>query len=152
MKKSILFLIIVLATFSLIGCKSLFINEKPSNAYYTKNLLSDLSTYENCHANALYMNFYKGERLEEDEFLIARKFLKYIQPENFIEKPTELPETPVYKMYFTFNESKYVINIYNQKYISIYPWDGDYAMDFIDMSSSYTSYNLFNLCEYIFER
>lgn len=152
MKKLISLFIIIVMSISLLGCKSTFTTEKPGKDYYTKKLISDLSTYENCHSNAVYMNFYKGKRLEVDELLTARKFLKYLQPENFIAKPEDLPDMPMYKMYFTFENSKYVLNIYNQKYISIYPWDGEYKMDFIDISNCYTSYNLFSLCEYIFDK
>ena len=55
-------------------------------------------------------------------------------------------------MYFTFKNSKYVINIYNDKYAVVFPWDGKYPMDYINMSKVPIAYNLDGICNYIYSK
>ncbi|MFX0548819.1 DUF4883 family protein [Hathewaya histolytica] len=151
--KSLLILILCFSLF-LSGCyikidTSKFKKKKPSKSYYTNEMLNCFKAEDPTEINVLYLNFYKGKRLEEGEILTTRKFFKYLKSENYIYKPKDLPQNPEYKIFITFSERKFVIDVYNENYISLYPWDGDYEKDYISMKDTYTSYNLFNLCKYI---
>ncbi|MCM8710352.1 DUF4883 family protein [Clostridium sp. SYSU_GA19001] len=125
--------------------------KKPNNLYYTNNLVKNLTFETTFKVNALDTNFYKEKELSKEDIDTIKNFTKALKKTNFIEKPKELPEKASYKLYFTFNKDKYVINIYNERYISVYPWDGTYSMDYIDMTGIQPLYNLFNLCEYLYK-
>ena len=139
---------------SLFGCKytfnkSIFAKNKPSNYYYTKLLMKDLSLESPKELYALYMNFYKKKDFSKEDSTTFIKFFNSLNNTSFIDKPTNLPAKPLYKIFLTFSNNKYVLNIYNERYISIYPWDGDYKMDYLDISKMYKAYNLYGLCNYL---
>ena len=91
-------------------------------------------------------NFYKELELSKDSITTIKDFVHNLKKVNFIDLPKDLPNKPKFKLYLNFDKEKYVINIYTEKYISIYPWDGDYSMDYIDMTGVYLNYNLYGLC------
>lgn len=125
--------------------------KKPNNFYYTNNFAKNLTLESSFKANALDTNFYKEKELSKEDVDTIKSFTKALKKANFIEKPKELPDKPSYKLFFTFSKEKYVINIYNERYIAIHPWDGIYPMDYIDMNGIQPLYNLFNLCEYLYK-
>lgn len=144
----------LLISLILSGCyinlsNSIFEKNKPSKSYYTYEMLSYFKKENPLEVNVLYVNFYRGKRLDEGEILTLRKFFKYLKKDNFIEKPKDLPKAPEYKIFVKFKNNKYVLDIYNNNYISLYPWDGNHEKDYITMKDTYTSYNIFNLCEYV---
>lgn len=154
--KKFKYIIPILLVFSLLltGCyikipNSILEKKKPSISYYTDEMINSFKKEDPLEVNVLYLNFYKGQRLDEGEILTLRKFFKYLKKDNFTEKPKDLPEAPEYKLFITFNHEKYVLDVYNNNYLSLYPWDGDYEKDYITMKDTYTSYNIFNLCEYV---
>ncbi|MCB2292493.1 DUF4883 family protein [Clostridium algoriphilum] len=122
---------------------------KPTNYYYTKLLMKDLSLEKPVELYTLYMNFYKKKDFSKDDLSTFIQFFNSLNNDSFIAKPPNLPAKPLYKIFLTFSVNKYVINIYNENVISIYPWDGDYSMDYIDTSKMYKAYNLFGLCKYL---
>lgn len=156
MKKILLFLgTLIIITTLFIGCNynlnSISFNKtKPNNFYYTNILAKNLTLESTCKAIILNTNFYREKELEKESIDSIRNLLKSFNKNNFIPKPKDLPDKPSYKIYLTFSKEKLIINVYNEKYISIYPWDGSYPMDYIDMSSTPVSLNLFSLCKYIF--
>jgi hypothetical protein len=142
--------------FSLIlfGCnynfsKSIFIKSKPNNYYYTNLLMKDLSLEKPVELYALYMNFYKKKDFSKEDLSTFSDFFNSLNKDSFVEKPAKLPDKPLYKIFLTFSENKYMINVYNENIISIYPWDGAYGMDYIDTSKMYKAYNLYGLCKYL---
>jgi len=122
---------------------------KPNNYYYTKLLMKDLSLEKPVELYTLYMNFYKKKDFSKDDLSTFAQFFNSLNNASFISKPANLPDKPLYKIFLTFSVNKYVINIYNEKVISIYPWDGDYSMDYIDTSKMYKAYNLMGICKYL---
>ena len=151
-KKYILILICTFFSFSLIGCsfnKNIFTKSKPNNYYYTNLLMKDLSIENPVEVYTLYMNFYKKKDFSKEDLATLGDFFNSLNNDNFVEKPANLPEKPMYKIFLTFSESKYMINIYNENIISIYPWDGAYTMDYINTSKMYKAYNLYGLCKYL---
>ncbi len=127
-------------------------NKKPSAFYYTNLLENDLASGLKADILLLDMNFYKERPLQPEEVVFIKEFFKYMDKSSFIQKPRDLPKKPLYKYFFTFTETKYVINIYNEKYISVYPWDGDYPEDYVSMEKAPRAYNLYNLCKYFIPR
>ncbi|MEF2110860.1 MULTISPECIES: DUF4883 family protein [Clostridium] len=153
-KKCVLLIMCISFSLSLFGCKynfnkSIFTKNKPSNHYYTKLLMNDLSLETPKELYAIYMNFYKKKDFSKEDSTTFVNFFNSLTNTSFIDKPTTLPTKPLYKIFLTFSKNKYVLNIYNEKYISIYPWDGDYKMDYIDTSKMFKAYNLYGLCKYL---
>jgi len=153
-KKCILLLICISFSLGLFGCKYnfnkiTFIKNKPNNYYYTKLLMKDLSLEPPKDLFVLYMNFYKKKDFSKEDLSTFVKFFNSLNNDSFINKPANLPIKPIYKIFVTFSENKYVINVYTERFISIYPWDGDYRMDYIDTSKMYKAYNLYGLSKYL---
>ena len=125
--------------------------KKPNNYYYT-NLLAQSIKDDNSPKITLFeINLHKDKDLPKEGIENLLGFFKNIKQRNFINKPTILPSKPQFKMYIITRGEKYVINVYNEKFISIYPWDGVYSMDYIDTTNLYTLYNLYGLCKYYFK-
>lgn len=122
---------------------------KPNSYYYTNLLAKDLSLEKGYKILEIDMNFYNEEAIDKGNIDTIKGFIHLLKDKNFVKKPKDLPSKPLYKMIFTFAKDKFVINVYNQNYISIFPWTGDYDMDYISMTSLPISYNLFNLSKYI---
>jgi hypothetical protein len=153
MKKGSLFVIILLLIFSILFFANRQLNKKkPYDFYYTNLLAKNLSLEKITSIKALDINYYKIEDVSEDDTSTVKDFMKYISKNDFSLKPIDLPETPIYKLFFTLKDSNemFVINVYNSKYLSVYPWDGDFDVDYIDMSNVPARYNIYNLCKYIF--
>lgn len=163
MKKKIyiLFIIILLSTFSS-GCTFKFGNvtlnnftvntKKPNKYYYTNSIAKYLTLNSSIKVKLLDTNFYKEKELSEEDIDTIKNFTKALKITNFIEKPKNLTEKPAYKLFFTFDKEKYIINVYNERYISVYPWDGTYLMDYVDMNGTQNLYNLYGLCKYLIPR
>lgn len=156
MKRILFFLsILFIITTLFIGCNhSLnnisFTKTKPNNFYYTNILAKNLTLESKCRAIVLNTNFYSEKELQNENVDTIKSMIKSLNKNNFISKPKDLPEKPDYKIFLTFSKEKLIINIYNEKYLSIYPWDGSYPMDYIDMTNIPASLNIYSLAKYIF--
>ncbi|MBU3110387.1 DUF4883 family protein [Clostridium lacusfryxellense] len=111
--------------------------------------MKDMSLKTPNELYALYMNFYKKKDFSKEDLTTTSQFFNSLTNSSFVSRPSNLPAKPIYKIFMTFSENKYVINIYDERYISIYPWDGDFNMDYIDTSKMYKNYNLYGLCKYL---
>ena len=151
-KKIFSFSILVLLSFILISCNYSISRKKPTNLYYTNLLAKNLTLKNISNAVVVETNFYKEKNIPLEDLETIKAFATNLTKANFIDKPKDLPKKAVYKILLTFNKDKYVINIYSDKYISIFPWDGNYPMDYIDMENIQLSRNLYNLCKYIIEK
>lgn len=89
--------------------------------------------------------------MSRDDISSLKEFVSGLRLNNFIEKPKTIGSRPLYKVFVNFSSNDvYVINVYNERYISVQPYDGNYSMDYIDMNNIYPSYNIFNFCKYYF--
>lgn len=146
-KGSFIFLVLILIG-GIVLSVNLYLNrKKPNNYYYTNLLAKNLTLSENYEVRVLDTNFYKIEYLTEEDVAIVNNFIKELRKPNFISKPVFLEEKPKYKIFFTFPSSKekYIINVYDNEYISVYPWDGEFTMDYISMKNVVPRYNLYSL-------
>lgn len=128
------------------SCSNPINKEKSNNYYYTNEVSKHLTLDKNINGSIIDTNFYKEIELSKDSIDTIKNFTHNLKKENFIDLPKTLPNNPKYKFYLNFDKEKYVINVYTEKYISIYPWDGNYSMDYIDMTGVYLNYNLYGLC------
>jgi hypothetical protein len=125
--------------------------KKPNNYYYTNLAAQSLIKNNEVKVSIMEMNLLKEKPLpkEGNENLIG--FFKTLRSQSFISKPADLPSKPQFKIFITGRNEKYVINVFNDKYVSIFPWDGVYTMDYIDMTNVNVLYNLNGLCKYFFK-
>lgn len=125
-------------------------NKKPNNFYYTNLAAKNIKFISETKFKVIDMNFYKEIELDKDNIDKVTSFLNTLNKDNFIESPKDLPQKLKYKMFITSKNDIYVINVYSNKYISVYPWDGAFQMDYIDMSSIPSSINLYEMCKFIY--
>lgn len=156
MKKILIsFCTLIVISILFVGCNYNFSNisfkkNKPNNFYYTNILAKNLTLESSIKCVILDTNFYKQKELKKENIDTIKSMLKTLNKDNFVSKPKDLPEKPVYKIFFTFNKEKLIINVYNERYLSVYPWDGNYSMDYIDMNKIPISLNLYSLCKFMF--
>ncbi|WP_138204692.1 DUF4883 family protein [Haloimpatiens lingqiaonensis] len=148
--KSFLFCLLILLSFTLAACSYIKLNnEKTKEDYYFSKLANSIALSNKYKITLLDTNFYKVKELKEEDVSTILNFMNSIDKKNFIKKPLSLPEKPQYKIFFNLDENKFVINVYDEQYVSIFPWDGKYPMDYIDMTPMYKGYNLYNFCKYL---
>ena len=146
----ILFTLIVL----FIGCsnpKYIKLSKKTSNSFYSQNLYKLIKT-DDFKLTILDSNFYKELSVDNENKLVIRDFLSSLSKNNFITKPENLPSKPVYKIFIKFSHDKYVINIFNENLVSIFPWDATYEEDYISTDEVPIRYNLFNFANNFFNK
>lgn len=154
MKKILLILIpvIFLAGLSYKLNNEVFNPKKPNNFYYTNLLAKNLTLSSPSKCTMEENNFHDEINLNKDTIADIKNMLSYLKKKNFIVEPKSLPEKSAYRITFTFNKEKLLIDIYNEKYACIYPWDGKYPMDYIDISDIPASLNLYYLGKYLFKQ
>lgn len=151
MKNKLKLINIILILAVLLSSCSIYTQKKPNSSYYTELLKKALSSGQ-YSGYILDTNFYRQESISPDEILTIKNFLNDVKKNNFVKKSPIFNNKPEFRMYLTFSKEKYIINIYNERYISIFPWDGDFNMDYIDMKGINTSVNLYNLSKFIIPR
>lgn len=121
---------------------------KPNTHFYTGEIYSNLSNDKPYTLKVFDMNVYKYFDVNTEEHSIILEFIDYLKETNFnIEIDPEL--TPRYKLIIEFEDSKYIINAYNDKELSVYPWDGTFPEDTISINGIPDYYNIYKFCEYI---
>lgn len=144
-------ILLTLASCSNGGLKYSLKEKKPNIYYYTDVLVTDIKTHGISNVLVLETNLNKERNLKDDDFSTMISFFNSIKTKNFLKITPDLPKKPEFRFYVTSNGEKYVINVYNERYIGVFPWDGAYQMDYIDMNDVKTLYNLYNLCKYLYK-
>lgn len=126
-------------------------DEKPSLHYYTDGLIKEVNLSSPKKVSVFYREYFKEFTFPETEVEDISSFIKILSKDNFIDRPEDLPEKYKYKVYLTFNEKKYAMTIYDEKYISIYEWDGDYKEDFLNINNIPLSLNIYGICKFFTE-
>lgn len=152
-KKLLAVFCILFITLPLTGCsdlKFIFQKDKPSINFHTENLTNSYIENPPTEVSVFDINMYKEKKLNDEECFDILKFINSLKKDYAIEENNiDLNENEMaYKVFITFDNIKYVINVYNEKYISVYPWDGTHKKDYIDMSKIPLSYNLYGLCKH----
>lgn len=154
MKKLLYIFFISILLLNLTACNNIktFKEKKPHKNYYTGLLITDMKSENKYLIILLDTNFYKKVTMDKAECDLIKKSMLALNNDNFIDKPKDIPNKALYKIYFTFKNHKFVAEIYNQKYMCVYPWDGSYEKDYINMDSLPAAYNLFEFCKSIIPR
>jgi hypothetical protein len=133
-----------------LGCNINLNGKKANNFYYTNLLAKGLTLETSYKCSVIDTNYYKEKVLSKEDADTIKKFTKALNKSSFIEIPKDLPKKPMYKIIIIFSKEKYVVNVYNEKFVSVFPWDGSFKMDYIDMNKLPVSCNLYGLCKYIY--
>ena len=121
---------------------------KPSPHFYTGEIYSKLSKGESYTLKVFDMNIYKYFDVDTHSNSITLEFIENLKSTSYnIDIDSTL--TPRYKLIIEFEDSKYIMNAYNDKQISIHPWDGTFSKDTISMEGVPDYYNIYKFCEYI---
>ena len=160
-KKLKLSFTIIILSFILISCNSNFVQtikvpfktSKPSINYYTNNLLTALKNSKNTHISILYTKTGKNKVIPPEQMDNFYLFMNSIKTDFFINPTTSNNEdfkNIEYKLTISINDkNSFVINIFNEDFISIHPWDGTYEADLLCISELNTRINLYNIINYI---
>ena len=124
------------------------LKSKPNSHFYTGEIYNKLTKAEPYTLKVFDMNIYKYFIVNTEEHSIVLEFIEDLKETNY---NTDIESTlnPRYKLIIEFENSKYIINAYNDKQISVYPWDGTFKSDTISMDGVPDYYNIYKFCEYI---
>lgn len=152
MKKLITFIFLIITSLSFTGCNlntSQYISpkSKPSENYYTNEIQNKINENSDYTLRIFDMDYYKYYEVSKEEHSILPEFIDSLSNENY-SATLENNLKPKYRLIIEFSDSKYIINIFNNELISIYPWDGVYKEDVLTMDGISDYYNLFKFCEY----
>ncbi|ATD55468.1 DUF4883 family protein [Clostridium chauvoei] len=144
----ILLFICILPGCSLAGPEYINAKNKPTPYFYTEEIYTKLVNKESYTLKIFDLNVYKYYDVNPEEHSILLEFIESLKESSY---DTTLEENikPRYKLIIEFENAKYVINAFNDKQISVYPWDGIYKEDIITMEDVPAYYNLYKFCEYI---
>lgn len=134
------------------GCNKIDVpfsnKKKPFDFYYTNELAKNIHDEPVYSCTILDTNLYNEKVLSKKDSAIISSFLKELKKNNFMNSRPAVQKKPAYRMFLTFSKNKFVINVYDSRYISVFPWDGCYKEDYIDMDNISVAFNLYNLCHF----
>lgn len=152
MKKFITIILLIITSINFTGCSlntAQYIRpkSKPSENYYTNEIQNKIDENLEYTLRIFDMDYYKYYEVSKEEHSILPEFIDSLSAENYSAN-LESDLEHKYKLIIEFPDSKYIINIYNNNLISIYPWDGVFEEDIITMDGVSDYYNLYKFCEY----
>lgn len=152
MKKFSLIIIIILLLLNLTSCrienpKYINFSTKPNNHYYTDQLENKISNDENFNIYVFDTNLYKEIEVSKEENTIINNFISSLVLENYFDSGTNNKE--IYRIKIVFNDAKYLIKVFDNSMVSIFPWDGNYKEDIISIKDLPLRYNLLDFCNHI---
>ena len=98
----------------------------------------------------LETKFNAKKTIENDDLVILKNMLKGIDSSVRIENPN-ISTQSLFKIYINDDEKKYVIDLYGDDILSLYPWDGTTEKEFISVKKLPNSLNPESICNYIFK-
>ncbi len=152
MKKFYFIFIILLLLFTLNGCtfenpKYINFSTKPNNHYYTDELKNKILNNKKFTLYVFDTNLYKELEVPIEENPILENFISSLTDDNYSDEKIDIKEP--FRLKIVFDDNKYLIKIFNNSVVSIYPWDGNYKEDIISIKDLPLRYNLFDFCNHI---
>lgn len=152
MKRFISIVITLLLLFTLTSCgvenpKYINFSTKPNNHYYTDQLENKILTDENFTLYVFDTNLYKEIEVSKEENPILKNFISSLALDNYFNN--EIKNKEIYRIKVVFNDDKYLISIFDNSTVSIFPWDGNYKEDIISIKDLPLRYNLLDFCNHI---
>lgn len=157
-KKYPLFIILFMCLcYFLVGCNIQkpnmpVVQKKPNKFHYTSELYKSISSEEEFKVKLFEPNLHKELDVSREDGNTIKNFIQSLEEDNFVNSPEDLPSAPKYKLFITSKDEKYIINVYDDKLVTIYPWDGVFPMDYINMETMHKAYNLYGFCRYILNK
>lgn len=152
--KKITFLLLIFLCFSLSGCifqdpKYINFSKKPCDNYYTSSLYKEFLENSNYSVYIFDTNLYKNIQVNDNEKKITENFIESLSDKDFKTDNNSTEKEP-YRIKIIFNDgSMFLIKVFNEKEISISPWDGNYKEDFINIENVPLAYNLYDFCNHV---
>lgn len=152
MKKILLLAFPLLLCLGFISCNSLniFNKEKTSLSYHTDNLGNSLKK-NSPKIRILDMNIYSELIVDEEDIRILSDLIFSLKDDNFIPSE-EIPKKPLFKLFVDVGEDKYVLDIFGDDLITIYPWDSHLEKDYISLKDVPNAFKLEPFCHYAFNK
>lgn len=152
MKRFNLIIITLLLLGNLNGCSSenpKYINfsTKPNNHYYTDQLENKLLADDNFTIYVFDTNLYKEIEVSKEENPIISNFISSLVSDNYCSE--EIKNKEIYRLKIVFSDNKYLIKVFDNSVVSIFPWDGTYQEDIISIKDLPLRYNLLDFCNHI---
>lgn len=149
MKKLSIFIFIFLIT-SFISCSNIEYSRnitKPNDSYYTENIKT-LKNDEIKQIKLIENKFYKEVILDKNSSKLIIDMINALDKSNSTQALDDNIEC-LFKLHIENNSNKYVVDVYGNDIISIYPWDGIYEKDFLDISELPLSLKAESICNFI---
>lgn len=143
-----LFLVILLTGCNTSNIQYINFSTKPNNYYYTNEIYQKVINNEKYTLQVFDENLYKYYDVAPEDYNLLKEFIDSLNKESFGEK-IDTKVDPPYKLIIQFDNIKYIINAYNEKDITVYPWDGVFEEDRLTMEGIPDYYNIYKYCEYI---
>ena len=124
---------------------------KPNNYYYTNEIYGKLKNNEEFTLELFNTDVYKYYDVDKEDCDIIQSLIESLHSENYHDSLTEDEKNllPKYKLTIKFDNSKFVINVYNKNLATIYPWDGVFSEDIISFENVSQHSNLYEFCYYV---
>ena len=157
MKRGKLIYIVLILVVVLQGCflddpKYVHIKEKGSLNYYSNEMYNEILEGEKYTIEVFYTDVSKTIQIDETESKVIENFMGSLKESNY-KKYKQIDEAEAYQIRIKFeNGAKYIIKIYDEKRASVFPWDGIFNEDIIDMEGIPLRYNLYDFCKTMQER
>lgn len=151
MKKIIYIFLLTFISIFFTSCSTYeYINysKKPNATYYLDKMRE---THENINSiRIVESNFFKEIEVNKKDFNLIYDMLREINKQNILEK-YELSDNPLYRIYIDIFTDKFVMDIYGDDVISIYPWDGNYEKEIYSIKDLALSLKAESIAKYLFE-
>ena len=152
-------LIVTLLAFSLFtGCvardpKYITLEKKSSPYQYSNEVYKNVRYENDFYLEVFDNNMYKTYPVDASDTDILVSFFESLNNDSYVTE-YDLTDLEVqYKLIVNFNKSdfseKYVFNIYDNNFVTLYPWDGNLTEDMIVMTDIPRYNNLYDYCIYI---
>ena len=151
MKKIISIFLLVFIGIFFTSCSTYeYINysKKPNTTYYLDKMKGESKKINSIRV--IESNFFKEIEVNKKNYNLISDMLGEISEQNLLEK-YELSDNPLYRIYIDISTDKFVIDIYGDDVISIYPWDGNYEKEIYNIKDLPLSLKAESIAKYLFE-
>ena len=153
-------LINIFLTMFFTGCvfedpKYINLRNKPNLYSYSNEVYIKIKNNEEFTIKVFDYNLYKYYDVPTSDNDVILSFFQSLTNDNYKDEIPEDITSPCYKLIIEFNnreKSKYIIDVYNNNFVTLFPWDGNFPKDKITMDDVPKYDNLYDFCIYIINK
>ena len=154
-------LILLLAITLCTGCavrdpKYISLEKKDTPYEYSNIVYKNIRSNKSFYLEVFDGNMYKTFSVDDEDCDILLSFFESLTNNNYVSEYDFSNLTVQYKLIVNFKEGshneKYIFNIYNEDFVTLYPWDGNLPEDMIIMDNVPKYNNLYDYCVYIINK